>query len=244
MSSTPTGDPQFHTTHWSLVVAAAGEGGEQPRAALEELCQAYWYPLYAFLRRRGHNAEDASDLTQGFFAVLLAKGYLADADPERGRFRSFLLTAVARFAGKEHDRANAQKRGGGQRLLSIDFQDGESRYLREPIDSWTPERIFERRWALTLLDRTLAKLRQDYAHTGKLAQFDALKVFLTGASGTPPLCQVAEQLVMTEGAVKVAVHRLRQKYRELLRSEIAQTVGAEEDVESELTLLLAALRGK
>ena len=241
MSST-AGDPQFHTTQWSMVVAAAGQQGEASKVALADLCQAYWYPLYAFLRRRGSSTEDASDLTQGFFAVLLEKGYLSDADPERGRFRSFLRTAVARFAAKEHDRAAAQKRGGGQRLLSIDFGEGERRYQREPADDWTPERIFERRWAITLLDRTLAQLRQEHTAAGKLDQFDAFKVFLTGEAGAPPLRQVAEQLGMTEGATKVAVHRLRQKYRELLRAEIAQTVAIQDDVDDELSLLLAALR--
>jgi RNA polymerase sigma factor (sigma-70 family) len=242
MSSTTSGDSQFHTTQWSLIVAAAGQEGEASKAALADLCQAYWYPLYAFLRRRGNDAEDARDLTQGFFATLLEKGYLADADPERGRFRSFLLTAVARFASKEHERATAKKRGGGRSILPIDFGEGEARYQREPADNWTPERIFERRWALTLLDRTLARLRQEHAAADKLDHFEALKVFLTGEAGAPPLRQVAEQLEMTEGAVKVAVHRLRQKYRELLRAEISQTVAAQEDVDNELSLLLTALR--
>jgi RNA polymerase sigma-70 factor (ECF subfamily) len=241
MSST-AGDPQFHTTHWSIVAAAAGQGGEASKAALADLCQAYWYPLYAFLRRRGSNTEDARDLTQGFFALLLEKGYLADADPERGRFRSFLRTAIARFASKQHERAAALKRGGGHRLLSIDFGEGERRYQREPADNWTAERIFERRWALTLLDRTLARLRQEHEDAGKLDHFETLKVFLTGESGAAPLRQVAEQLGMTEGAVKVAIHRLRQKYRELLRDEISQTVAAQDDVDDELSLLLAALR--
>jgi RNA polymerase sigma-70 factor (ECF subfamily) len=241
--TTSAGDPQFHTTHWSLVVAAAAEEGEQPRAALEELCQAYWYPLYAFLRRRGHSVEDSRDLTQGFFAALLERGYLADADPDRGRFRSFLLTAVARFASKEQDRANAQKRGGGQALLSLDFAEGEARYQREPADNWTPERIFDRRWALTLLERTLARLRDEHAAEGKLTQFETLKIFLTGESGAPPYEQIARRLGTSEGAVKVAVHRLRQKYRELLRAEIAQTVAQQEDVDDELNTLLAALRG-
>jgi RNA polymerase sigma factor (sigma-70 family) len=242
MSSTTAGDPQFHTTHWSLVVAAAGQEGEASKTALADLCQAYWYPLYAFLRRRGNSTQDASDLTQGFFAALLEKGYLADADPERGRFRSFLLTAVTRFAAKEHDRAIALKRGGGKRILAIDFKEGERRYQCEPADNWTPERIFERRWALTLLDRTLAQLRNEHAAAGKMDHFEGLKIFLTGEAGAPPLRQLAEQLGMTEGAVKVAIHRLRQKYRELLRAEIAQTVAAHDDVDDELTLLLAALR--
>lgn len=243
MSST-AGDSQFHTTQWSLVVAAASPAGEACPAALAELCQAYWYPLYAFLRRRGNKAEDARDLTQSFFATLLEKGYLADADPERGRFRSFLLTAVARFAAKEHDRAMTQKRGGGRNVLSLDFGDGERRYLGEPTDDWTPERIFERRWALTLLDRTLNRLREDYSTQERQAQFDALKIFLTAESGAPPLREIAARLQITEGAVKVAIHRLRQRYRELLRAEIAQTVVATEDVDDELVVLLAALRGK
>jgi len=241
MSAT-SGDPLFHTTHWSRIAAATGNEGETSQAALADLCQAYWYPLYAFLRRRGRTAEDARDLTQGFFAALLEKGYLADADPDRGRFRSFLLTAISRFASKEHDKAAAQKRGGGRAILSIDFADGERRYRNEPADNWTPERIFERRWALTLLDRTLAQLRQEHEASGKLAQFELLKIFLTGESGVPPLRVVAEQLGITEGAVKVAVHRLRQKYRDLLRTEIAQTIAAQEDVDDELARLVAALR--
>lgn len=243
-SGTSVGDPQFHTTQWSLVVAAAGSEGDATRAALSELCGAYWYPIYAFVRRRGNSAEDARDLTQAFFATLLEKGYLADADPDRGRFRAFLLTAVSRFVGKEHDKAAAQKRGGNVSHVSIDVNEGESRYQREPSHSWTPERIFARRWALTLLDRTLAGLRSEHEAAGKLPQFEALKVFLTGESGTPPLRQVALDLGLTEGAVKVAVHRLRQKYRDALRAEIAQTVAASENIDDELQTLLAALRGE
>lgn len=243
-TATSAGDPQFHTTHWSLIVAAAEQQGAASQAALADLCQAYWYPTYAFIRRRGHSAEDARDLAQEFFATLLEKGYLADADPERGRFRAFLLTAVSRFVAKQREKAAAQKRGGGRRALPIDFDDGETRYQREPSHEWTAERIFARRWALTLLDRTLASLRQEHEQAGKLPQFEALKVFLTGEAGAPPLRKVAEQLGTTEGAVKVAVHRLREKYRELLRREIAQTVAAGQDVDDELRLLLAALRGE
>jgi len=243
MTST-AGDPQFHTTHWSLIAAATGDGGEQAQAALEEVCRAYWYPVYAFIRRRGQPAEDAGDLTQAFFATLLEKEYLADADRERGRFRAFLLTAVARFVAKERDKAAAQKRGGGRQLFPIDLADGEARYRHEPAHDWTAERVFERRWALTLLDRTLARLRQEHATAGKQALFDALKVYLTGEAGAPPLRHVAGQLQMTEGAVKVAVHRLREKYREALRAEVAQTVATEGDVDDELGLLLAALQGR
>jgi len=182
-------------------------------------------------------------LTQDFFATLLEKGYLADADPNRGRFRSFLLTAAARFVSKQREKAAAQKRGGGRQPLSLDFSDGEARYQREPSHDWTPERVYERRWALLLLDRTLVQLRAEHEASGKATQFDALKVFLTGESGAPSLRRVAEELCTTEGAVKVAVHRLRQRYRELLRSEIAQTVAAQDDVDSELAILLAVLRG-
>jgi RNA polymerase sigma-70 factor (ECF subfamily) len=242
--ATEAGDSQFHTTHWSLIAQAAGQESPSSQAALSDLCQAYWYPVYAFIRRRGQSADDARDLAQEFFATLLEKGYLADADPERGRFRSFLLTAVSRFVSKQHERAAAAKRGGGRKPLPLDFSDGESRYQREPSHQWTPERIFARRWALTLLDRAISTLRQEHETAGKLAQFDALKVFLTGEAGAPPLRQVAEQLGTTEGAVKVAVHRLRQKYRETLRNEIAQTVAAQEDVDDELRLLLTALRGE
>jgi RNA polymerase sigma factor (sigma-70 family) len=237
------GDSQFHTTRWSLIVQAAGHGAETSSAALADLCAAYWYPVYAFIRRRGHSADDARDLAQDFFATLLEKGYLADADPERGRFRAFLLTAVSRFVTKQHEKATAQKRGGGTRPLSLDFDDGETRYQHEPSHDWTAERIFARRWALTLLDRTVATLRKEHEQTGKLDQFEALKVFLTGEAGAPPLRQIAQRLGTTEGAIKVAVHRLRQKYRETLRSEIAQTVATPEDVDDELRLLMTALRG-
>jgi RNA polymerase sigma factor (sigma-70 family) len=239
-----TGDPQFHTTRWSLVAAAAGQDGEHSRTALADLCQAYWYPLYAFLRRRGNSAEDARDLTQEFFATLLEKGYLVDADPDRGRFRSFLLTAVSHFVSKEREKAVAQKRGGNWRRLSLDFQEGERRYQLEPADPWTPERIFLRRWALTLLDRTLAELRQDHADAGKLPLFDTLKMFLTGEEGTPPLARIASELGTTAGAVKVAVHRLRQKFREKLRSEIAQTVSSSAEIDEELRSLQSVLRGE
>lgn len=243
-TATSGGDPQFYTTHWSLVAAAAGQAGAASQAALADLCQAYWYPTYAFIRRRGYSADDARDLAQEFFATLLDKGWLADVDQERGRFRSFLLTAVARFVAKERDKAAALKRGGGRRVLPIDFDDGETRYQREPSHDWTAERIFERRWALTLLDRTLAALRKEHEQSGKLPLFEALKIFLTGEAGTPPLRHMALELGMTEGAVKVAVHRLREKYRQKLRDEIAQTVATPADVDDELRQLLAALRGE
>jgi RNA polymerase sigma factor (sigma-70 family) len=232
----------FPSTHWSLIAAAGESASESAGAALAELCGLYWYPVYAFVRRRGRSVEDARDLTQDFFATLLDKGYLADADPERGRFRAFLLTAVARFIAKERDKAQAQKRGGNLRRLSLDFQEGERRYQLEPAHEWTAERIFLRRWALTLLERTLHVLRQEHAESGKLRLFEACKPCLTGDDAAPSMRSIAEELAMSEGAVKVAVHRLRQKYRELLRAEISQTVASPDEIDDELRCLAAALR--
>ena len=237
------GPASFATTHWSLVSQARGDS-PQAQAALEVLCGRYWYPIYAFLRRRGSGPENASDLTQDFFATLLEKEYLEDADRQRGRFRTFLLTAVSRFAAKAHERDQAQKRGGGRQRISLDIAEGESRYQHEPADNWTPEKIFARRWALTILDAALARLRKDHQESGRTALFEALKVYLTGDSGAPPLAEVARRLSMTEGAVKVAVHRLRERYRQALREEIGQTVAEPADVEDELKALSAALRGE
>jgi RNA polymerase sigma factor (sigma-70 family) len=238
-----SGPAQFATTHWSLVLEARGSS-PQSQSALEELCRCYWYPVYAFLRRRGSSPEDSSDLTQGFFATLLEKEYLDDVDRQKGRFRTFLLTAVSRFASKAHQREHAQKRGGGRKLLSLDVSEGECRYQHEPVDDWTPEKIFARRWALTILDGALARLRNDHEESGRTALYEALKVYLTGDSGAPPLAEVASRLSMTEGAVKVAVHRLRERYRQALREETGQTVAEPADVEDELKTLLAALRGQ
>jgi RNA polymerase sigma-70 factor (ECF subfamily) len=241
--SPSSGNANFATTRWSLVVAAAKSPSPQARAALEELCGNYWYAVYAFVRRRGKQVDDARDLTQEFFMRLLEKDYLEAADRERGRFRTFLLTAVSHFLSNERERACAQKRGGDVVTLSLDFERGEERYQQEPADPWTPEKIFDRRWALTLLDQAVALLKQDYAASGKGTQFEHLKVFLTGDSGAPAYEESAAKLEMSPGAVKVAVHRLRQKYRESLRQLIAQTVAVEQDIESELHVLLSALRG-
>lgn len=237
------GQAHFATTHWSLVLDARGSS-PQSQAALAELCRRYWYPIYAYLRRRGATPENASDLTQDFFATLLEKEYLEAADRQRGRFRAFLLTAVTRFAAKSHERDQAQKRGGGGRLLSLDVSEGESRYQHEPADHWTPEKIFARRWALTILDAALSRLREDHEESGRTELFQSLKVYLTGDSGAPPLREAAERLSMTEGAVKVAVHRLRVRYREALREEIGQTVADPAEIEDELKALSAALRGE
>jgi RNA polymerase sigma-70 factor (ECF subfamily) len=232
----------FATTHWSLVLAAGKGASADAQAALAALCQTYWYPLYAYVRRQGHQPDDAQDLTQEFFARLLEKHYLQSADPGRGRFRSFLLTAFQRFLSKERDRERAKRRGGGTKPLPLDFEAGERRYSLEPAHEATAERIYEQRWALTLLDRVFARLRDESDRAGKQKQFDRLKVYLTGEAGAPAYRDIAAELAMTEGAVKVAVHRLRRRYRDLVREEISQTVAGPEDVDEELRHLFAALR--
>ena len=237
------GARSFATTHWSLVLAAARDRRPNAQAALATLCETYWSPLYAYVRRLGYKVEEAQDLTQGFFAALLEKRYLRAADRERGRFRSFLLTALKRFLSKERDRAHARKRGGKAGPISLDLEAGDSRHALEPSHDVTPEAIYERRWALTILDRVIVGLRQTYADAGKAGLFDRLKTFLTGEGGASPYEGVARELGMGEGAVKVAVHRLRRRYRELLRAEIARTVAGPEEVEDELRHLLAALQG-
>ena len=231
----------FATTHWSLVLAAGKGASPHAREALAALCATYWYPLYAYVRRQGHQPDDAQDLTQAFFARLLEKHYLQSADPERGRFRSFLLTAFKRFLSKERDRERAKRRGGGMKLLPLDFEAGERRYSLEPAHEATAEKIYEQRWALALLDRVVARLRDEFDRAGKQKAFDRLKVYLTGEAGAPGYQQAAAELGMTEGAVKVAVHRLRRRYRDLVREEIAQTVAGPEDVDEELQHLFAAL---
>jgi RNA polymerase sigma-70 factor (ECF subfamily) len=232
----------FVTTHWSLVLAAGKGASPDAQAALASLCQTYWYPLYAYVRRQGHQPDDAQDLTQEFFARLLEKHYLQSADPERGRFRSFLLTAFKRFLSKERERARSKRRGGGMKLLPLDFEAGERRYSLEPAHDATAEKIYEQRWALTLLDRVFARLRDEFDQAGKQRVFNYLKVYLTGGTGTPSYQEAAVELGMTEGAVRVAAHRLRRRYRDLVREEIAQTVAGPEDVDEELRHLFAALR--
>jgi len=240
--SVPGPAARFAETHWSLVLTAA-RGGDSTRAgdALAALCQTYWYPLYAFVRRQGHAPHDAQDLTQEFFARLLAKNWLADVNRERGKFRSFLLAAMKHFLANEWDKANAQKRGGGAPLLSLDTESAEGRYSLEPADTTTADKLFERRWALTLLDRVLARLKEEHSTPTKRAHFDVLKGCLTGGRGDTPYAELAAKLGMSEGAVKVAAHRLRQRYRELLRAEIASTVGTAAEVDEELRYLFAAL---
>jgi RNA polymerase sigma-70 factor (ECF subfamily) len=238
----PARGDRFATTHWSLVVSAGGSHSSEAARALAVLCESYWFPLYAFVRRSGYSAEDAQDLTQEFFVRLLAKNYLAVADQKRGRFRSFLLGAMKHFLANQRRRQRTRKRGGNRPVLSLDFRSGENRYgLSEPADNLTPERLYEKRWALALLDLVLGRLREESRQSGKLERFDLLKQFLAGGTAKPAYHQVAEELGMSEGAVKVAVHRLRRRYRKLLKQEIARTVVDPETLEDELAELLAAL---
>lgn len=232
----------FATTHWSLVLAA----GEQHRSghareALTTLCETYWYPLYAFLRGRGHSPADAEDLTQAFFAMLLEKQIIRLADPARGRFRSFLLKTLQNFAANVHARNTAGKRGGGVAALPLDFDQAEGRLRLEPANDETPERTFDRRWALTLLDRAMSRLNDDAVQKNKYEQFEALKPFLTGDEPQLSYAQTASILGISEGAVKVAVHRLRRKFRDIVRDEIAQTVSSSAEIEDELRHLWSAV---
>jgi len=232
---------RFITTPWTVVLAAADRASPECDRALETLARLYWYPLYAFVRRQGSPPQEAEDLVQGFFARLLEKDYLEGVSPEKGRFRTFLLLCVKRFLANEHDRAAAQKRGGGRRALSLDFEGAEDRYGLEPAHQMTPERIFERRWALTLLENVLAALEEDLATAGKGHLFEALKVYLAADQNAPPYAAVAAPLGMTEGAVKVAVHRLRQQYQRLIREEVARTLGDPAEVEDEIRRLFEAV---
>lgn len=231
---------QFATTRWSLILAAGNSNQDgDSRKALTQLCEMYWYPLYAYLRRRGCSAHDSQDLIQAFFARLLEKRALAAADQPRGKFRSFLLTALKNFVANQRREGRRIKRGGGNAVLSLEFEAGESRYQREPADQRTPEDVFERRWALTLLEQSLERLRDEYIEAGKEKLFESLKDRLGG--GDTPYKQLAESVGMTEGSVKVAVHRLRARYREILREEIAQTVATPIEVDEELREMFAVL---
>ena len=231
----------FETTHWSRVLAAGSQSTVRSREALATLCETYWYPLYAYLRRRDHSIEDAEDLTQGFFTRVLEKGLLQVADPKRGSFRSFLLTSLKHYVANERNHAQAQKRGGVVPPLPLEFEIAGSRYLREPHDESTPETVFDRRWALTVLDRVLMRLRTDFSQRGKEVLFDRLKVHLVGAERQSSCRETAAALGMSEAAVRVAVHRLRQRFGELLRDEIGQTVSTHEEVEDEIQHLIRAL---
>ncbi len=237
------GGRRFATTRWSQVIAAGADQSEDSREALARLCESYWYPLYAYVRRWGYDADQAQDLTQEFFARLLEKHYLRAADPSRGRFRSFLLASLKHFLSNERDRELAVKRGGRTTVIPLEFENAEGRYSREPPDHETPEKVYERRWALTLLERTLARLRGESDTAGKSAVFSRLEGHLTGEQETLPYAELATALGMSEGAVKVAVHRLRRRFGALLREEIAETVSDPGQVDDEIRELFRALKG-
>jgi len=231
---------RFPTTRWTIV-SAAGCHSLDSAGALNELCGAYWFPVYAFIRRRGYSPEAAEDLSQEFFARVLEHDTLSGARRERGKFRSFLLASLTNFLSNEWDRSQAQKRGGGMTTLSLDFGAGEARYHHEPCHDITPEALFERRWAIAVLDRVLAHLREEHSHKGQAAQFDRLQVFLTGDQDHGSYDEVARSLKLSEGAVRTAVHRLRRRYGELVRQELEGIVGDPGEVEGEIRFLLAAL---
>ena len=235
--------PQFRTTHWSEVLTAVDAPSPQATAALEKLCRAYWYPLYAHVRRRGHGPDDAQELTQGFFARLLERNALAAVSPQKGKFRSFLLAAMNHFLANEWDRANAIKRGGRCAFISWDAEEEEAPERMGAPPGWTAERVYERQWALTLLDQVNARLRAECAAAGKREMFEALRPYLSGEQAAPAYAEVGARLKMSAGAVQVAVHRLRRRYGELLRQEIAQTVSRPAEVDEELRHLFSALRG-
>ena len=230
----------FATTRWTVVLAAGQRHTAQANVALEELCRIYWFPLYAYVRRRGHTREDAEDLVQEFFARFLAKNYLAGLASERGRFRAFLLAALKHFLANEWDRAQTQKRGGGAAHLSLDWQTADTKFQVAAAAEPSPDRAFDREWALALLERVITRLSDECAAEGKAESFARLKPFLTAARSAMPYAQVAAELGLAEGAVRVAVHRLRRRYRELLRDEIAQTLSEPAQVEEELRALFGA----
>jgi RNA polymerase sigma-70 factor (ECF subfamily) len=234
------GAAEFASTHWSVVLAAGRRSLPASDQALAALCRVYWYPLYAYARRRLGDLDQAQDLTQDFFARLLERNMLAGAEPERGHFRAFLLTAFKNFLINEGDKARAAKRGGDRTFLPLDFPAGNSRYHLEPAHAWTPERLFERQWALTLLEQVLTALRAEYVADSKEELFDCLKVYLTGETNAS-YGDLAPALGMSEGAIKVAAHRLRERYRALLRWEVAQTVADPAEVDDEIRRLFDAL---
>jgi RNA polymerase sigma-70 factor (ECF subfamily) len=242
MSHAAPGDGRFATTHWSVVLSASRPESAHYHQALESLCRTYWFPLYAYLRRHGYDTHQAEDHTQAFLAGLLEKHGLRLAEPQRGKFRSFLLAALKHFLANERARAGAQKRGGGLRVLSLDCENAEAQYALEPRDELSPEKLFERSWAMTVLDRAMTRLRAEAAAAAKKQeQFDCLKTYLTASENAAAYREAAARLGMTEGAVKVAVHRLRKRYRELLRDEIAHTVASQDEIDEEIRHLFDAL---
>lgn len=243
LESHPPPKGWFTTTHWSVVLNAGDSGSPQAGAALDNLCRNYWYPLYAYVRRRGHDAETARDLTQEFFAQLLSKRLLAGVDPTKGRFRSWLLGVMNHFLAHEWARVHAQKRGAGQPAFSLDDIDAEQRYRLEPANEATPETIFDRRWAFTVLDQAAARLRREYEVAGKTDFYSSLKGFVSADGAPVSYEEAARHLGLSQSAVKSSIHRLRQRYQELIRDEIAQTVTSVTEIDEEIRYLLAVIRG-
>jgi RNA polymerase sigma factor (sigma-70 family) len=231
----------FNTTHWSVIIAAGDQATLASRAALENLCRAYWRPIYAYVRQRGHRPEEAEDLTQAFFEHVLERKLFSVADRRRGRFRTFLLHCCEYFIAKQWRDQQRLKRGGGQQVFSLDAAPTEEWYQNQPLDLMTPERLYERRWALAVLARVHDRLRQEWANAGKGSQFGALQAYLSGERETTPCAHTALELGMSEGAVRTAVHRLRQRYGQLLREEVAQTISNPDDLEDELRHLMTVL---
>jgi RNA polymerase sigma-70 factor (ECF subfamily) len=233
--------PYFATTHWSVVLSAGRTSSPQAAKALEQLCNTYWYPLYAFVRRKGHSPHDAQDLTQSFFARLLEKNYVAQADRERGRFRTFLLAALSHFLADEWDKARRLKRGGGREVISFDAGSAEDRYRLEPIDQLDAAKLYERRWVTTLFDQVLARFEEEHRDSGKGELFDQLKGALLAEERGASYAELGARLGLKEDAVKQAVRRMRRRFRELFREEIAQTVAGPGEVDDELKHLFAVL---
>jgi len=235
------GAREFGTTHWSVVLVAGRNSSPQSAAALETLCRAYWYPLYAFVRRKGYDPESAGDLTQSFFESLITRQQFALPNPERGRFRSFLLRALQNFLANEWKSEKRLKRGGGAQIFSLDALEPEERYRCEPAAEHDGEKIFERRWAVTLVGRALGRLRAEYDSCNKAVLFDSLAGFLPGGEPSGTQAEVAQRAGMSEGALKVAVHRVRHRFREVFRQEIADTVERPEEVEEEMRHVISAM---
>lgn len=230
----------FATTHWTVVIAAGRGQSREAETALEELCRTYWYPLYVYVRRQTSTREDAEDLTQGFFARFLERNYLEKMTSQKGKFRAFLLAALKHFLANEWDRANRQKRGGGIAPLSLDWQQADAKYQIDPADNLSPDKLYDRTWAVTLLERVLARLHEENALGEKVRLFERLKPFLMIGANSIPYAEAAKQLGLNEGAVRVAVHRLRRRYRELLREEIGQTLSDAAQIEEEMRTLFSA----
>lgn len=231
----------FAATEWSVVRAAGQSCEHEARQALETLCQMYWQPLYAYVRRRGYNVEEAQDLTQGFFTSILTRNSLRGVEQQRGKFRAFLLGAMKHYLAEEWNRAHAHKRGGTAAVTSLDFEKAESRYRIEPVDKMTPERIYERRWAGELLNRAVAQLEREFYNSPDAKLFRAIKPLLLGERLQDNYSRIAQELGLSEGALKVAIHRMRKRYRHLVRQEVARTVSRPEEIDEEIRYLLEVL---